>query len=152
MTTNSQVLLTPEGWRRLHDELSELHRLRAAALSASTNGERTSRPENRASPSEIEYLSHCIAELEYVHSQAVPAAPDEREPDIVGLGSEVEVRWEDHSREIYTIVGPPKAAPRLGRISYASPIGLALMGRRSGENITVVTEDRTSMILVVAVR
>jgi transcription elongation factor GreA len=156
VTTNPQVLLTADGWRRLHDELAELRRRRADALAATANGNGNggwSSPSNGVpSPSEIEYLSHCILELEYVLARAVPVAPDEREPGVVGVGSKVEVRWDDRSRETYTIVGPPEVAPTLGRISYVSPVGLALMGRRAGEDVTVVTEDQTIRIRVVAVR
>jgi transcription elongation factor GreA len=152
VTTNSQVLLTADGWRRLHDELAELSQRRVTSLAATMNGDWGSPSDGAASPSELEYLSHCIAELEYVLSRAVPVARAEREPGVVGVGSEVEVRWDDRSRETYTIVGPPEVAPRYGRISYASPVGLALMGRRAGEDVTIVTEDQTSRIRVEAVR
>jgi transcription elongation factor GreA len=146
---NQQVLLTPDGWRRLHDDLAELRRRRAHALAATANGGPS---DGTASQSEIEYLRHCIAELEYVLSRALPVAPDEREPGVVGVGSEVEVHWDDRSRETYIIVGPPEVEARRGRISYISPVGLALMGRRAGEAVTVVTEAQTSRIRVVAVR
>jgi transcription elongation factor GreA len=152
VTTNLQVLLTADGWRRLHDELAELHRRRAATLAANMNGGWGSPSDGAAGPSELAYLSHCIAELEYVLLRAVPVARAERDPGVVGVGSEVEVGWDDRSRETYTIVGPPEVAPRRGRISYASPVGLALMGRRAGEDVTVVTEDQTSRIRVEAVR
>jgi transcription elongation factor GreA len=139
---NSQVMLTEVGWRRLHDELTELRQRRAeAAESVGTS-----------SPSEIEYLSHCIAEVEYVLSRAVPVDSEEREPGVVGVGSEVEVIWDDEDRETYTIVSPPEVSPLAGRISYASPVGLALMGRSTGQEVTVVTEDRTNTIRVAAVR
>jgi transcription elongation factor GreA len=148
------VLLTADGWRRLHDELAELRQRRAAALAPVTNGDGgwPFDAESAASPSEIEYLDHCIAEVEYVLSRAVPVESDEREPGVVGVGSEVDVLWDDSSRETYTIVGPPEVAPRLGRISYVSPVGLALMGRRAGQAVTVVTEDQTNQIRVAAVR
>jgi transcription elongation factor GreA len=154
VTTNPRVLLTADGWRRLHDELAELRQRLADALAANRNGngEWSSPLDGAASPSEIEYLNHCIVELEYVLSRAVPVAPDEREPGVVGVGSEVDVRWVGRGRETYTIVGPPEVAPPLGRISYASPIGLALMGRRAGEDVTVVTEEQTCRIRVEAVR
>jgi transcription elongation factor GreA len=152
VTMNPQVLLTADGWRQLHDELAELRRRRAEALAANGNGGWSSPSNGAASPSEIEYLSHCIAELEYVLSRAVPVESDERKPGVVGVGSEVEVHWDDGSRETYAIVGPPEVEARRGRISYVSPVGLALMGRRAGDVVVVVAENQTSRIRVVAVR
>lgn len=150
---SSQVMLTAVGWRRLHDELTELRQRRAEAMASKTNGGGwPATSGSAASPSEIEYLSHCIAEVEFVLSRAVPVDSDEREPGVVGVGSEVEVVWDDRSRETYTIVGPPEVAPRLGRISYVSPVGLALMGRRAGQEVAVITENQTNRIQVAAVR
>jgi transcription elongation factor GreA len=153
VATSSQVMLTAVGWRRLHDELTELRQRRSEALASRTHGSGwPAESGSVASPSEIEYLSHCISEVEYVLARAVPVDSDEIEPGVVGVGSEVEVIWDDQSREIYTIVGPPEVAPLRGLISYVSPVGLALMGRRAGHEVTVVTEDQASKIRVAAVR
>jgi transcription elongation factor GreA len=150
---SSQVMLTAVGWRRLHDELTELRQRRSEAVASRTNGSGWPVESGSvASPSEIEYLSYCISEVEFVLFRAVPVDSDELEPGVVGVGSEVEVVWDDQSRETYTIVGPPEVAPLHGRISYVSPVGLALMGRRAGHEVTVVTEDQTNRIRVAAVR
>ena len=100
VTTNSQVLLTADGWRRLHDELAELSQRRATSLAATMNGDWGPPSEHAASPSELEYLRHCIAELEYVLERAIPVARTEREPGVVGVGSEVEVHRRVLRREI----------------------------------------------------
>jgi transcription elongation factor GreA len=152
-TTNAQVLLTAEGWGRLHDELAVLRRRRAEALSPElAEAQGWPRPsEQSISTAELEYLNHCISELEFVLARAVPVQSTDLEPGVVGVGSKVGVAWDDGSRETYTIVGPPEVAPRLGRISYVSPVGLALMGRRAGQEVTVVTEDRVSRIKVTGV-
>ena len=40
-------------------------------------------------------------------------------------------------KETFTIVGSAEAAPREGRISNESPVGVALMGHKKGDTITV---------------
>jgi transcription elongation factor GreA len=40
---------------------------------------------------------------------------------------------------VYELVGTAEADPGAGRISNASPVGRALIGRHSGETITVKT-------------
>lgn len=151
-TLSPRVMLTAEGWRRLHDELSDLRQRRADALAAAIHGDDERIPHGAAaSPSEIHYLDHCISELEYVLSRAEPVEATEREPGVVGVGTDVDVIWEDGSQETYTIVGPPEVAPRLGRISYVSPVGLALMGRAVGDQVTVATEQQTTKLQITAV-
>jgi transcription elongation GreA/GreB family factor len=151
-TKNPTVLLTAEGWRRLHDELGELRQRRAEALAETAQVDGGWRPVSDApSTSGIEYLDHCIAEMEYVLSRAAPVEDEDREPGVVGVGSEVDVVWDDGLRETYVIVGPPEVAPRLNLISYASPVGLALMGRRANDEVTVITESQTSRIRIESV-
>jgi transcription elongation factor GreA len=41
--------------------------------------------------------------------------------------------------ERFTIVGPAEANPREGRVSHASPIGQALLGKRAGDDVVVKT-------------
>lgn len=137
------VLLTPEGWRQLHDELAHLQERRATA-SASTEHE-------DGSLTELAALDLRIEELQRVLLRAVPVDRAELMPDMVGVGSSVTVRWGEGDEETYTLVGPPEVSPRTGRISYESPVGRALIGRRTGERITVSTAGGPSHLQVVTV-
>jgi transcription elongation factor GreA len=84
--------------------------------------------------------------LEWVLSRAEPVADDEREPGVIGVGTEVKVVWDDGDRETLMIVGPPEVSAREGRISYESPVGQALMGRRAGEQVWVATQAGLSRL------
>ena len=55
-----------------------------------------------------------------------------RESRIGGVGS---VRDEEGAEETYQIVGSEEADPEKGRISSASPLARALLGRRTGEKV-----------------
>jgi transcription elongation factor GreA len=149
MSANAAVRLTPEGWRKLHDELVQLRDRREAALSAqlqARQGATTEEVSESASTSEVDYLTHSISELEWVLARAEPVADEEREPGVIGVGAEVQVVWDDGDRETLIIVGPPEVSAREGRISYESPVGQALMGRRAGEQVWVATQAGLSRL------
>ena len=56
----------------------------------------------------------------------------------VGHGSTVKVLdYEDDSETEYLIVGSQDANPMKGRISSDSPFGIALLGHKAGDEITV---------------
>jgi transcription elongation factor GreA len=62
---------------------------------------------------------------------------DTDEPtDTVRPGSTVEVEFDGQS-ETWVLVGSSEADPARGRLSYQSPVGQALIGRRAGDEITV---------------
>ena len=55
--------------------------------------------------------------------------------DKVVFGATVHLRDEDDKKIKYQIVGETEADAKLGRISYASPLGRALIGRQVGEEV-----------------
>jgi transcription elongation factor GreA len=60
--------------------------------------------------------------------------------DVVEIGSKVEVQ-KDGSKEIknYVIVGGEEADMQLGKISNHSPVGVALFGKKKGDNVSFKT-------------
>ena len=55
--------------------------------------------------------------------------------DKVVFGATVHLRDEHDNKIKYQIVGETEADARIGRISYASPLGRALIGRMKGEEV-----------------
>ena len=51
----------------------------------------------------------------------------------------------------FQIVGSAEANPAAGRISHESPVGQALLGRASGDVVTVTAPGGTSRMTVTAV-
>jgi transcription elongation factor GreA len=143
MNVVEAVMLTPEGWRQLHDELALLQERRADVAEEPLD-DAGARPELAA-------LEARIDELHRVLQRAVPVDRAELLPDTVGVGSNVTVRWGDGDEETYTLVGPPEIEPRSGKISYESPVGQALIGRRSGEQVTVSTLEGVTLLEIVTV-
>lgn len=63
---------------------------------------------------------------------APPAAPE-----IVRFGVTVSLRFPEGAERRYRLVGEDEADPAVGLVSWASPVGSALIGRRAGEVVEV---------------
>ena len=71
--------------------------------------------------------------------------------DQVSVGSVVEVRLKDGAVVRYTILGVWDGDPDRHVISYKTPLGAALMGKRSGDTVKVKTgasEDHYSIVSI----
>ncbi len=74
-----------------------------------------------------------IAELARINLDSVPR-------DTVGLGSKVEIEdLDEGTRSEYEIVVPEEVDASLNRISLASPLGKAMIGRGEGDDVEVQT-------------
>lgn len=59
--------------------------------------------------------------------------------DIVELGDTILIQNQDGKIDLFTIVGSAEANPVEGKISYVSPVGQALLGKKRGEQVDVKT-------------
>lgn len=57
----------------------------------------------------------------------------------------------DGIEKTYRILGSSETSPRDGSISYLSPIGSALMGRRVGDNITITLASRVAHCVILKI-
>jgi transcription elongation factor GreA len=66
----------------------------------------------------------------------------------VVFGATVTVRDDDDKQQRYQIVGQPEADAKVGRISYESPLGRALIGKTVGDEVevTVPAGDRFYLV------
>ena len=143
MVENNVVYVTPEGLEKLKAELDELINVRRVALAqrlsaAIKQGDLSENADYITAKEEQGFLEGRIRELEAAVRQAVlieePLMADGR----AMLGSLVSVVEEGYDdRETYHIVGPLEADPAKGKISYESPLGQSLMGRRVGDKVLV---------------
>lgn len=69
----------------------------------------------------------------------------------VRTGARVTVVGADGDEEVYTIVGPSQANNRLGKISSESPMGRALMGRKVGDDVTIIAPGGSYKLRVQAI-
>jgi transcription elongation factor GreA len=71
--------------------------------------------------------------------------------DQVGVGTVVEVRHQGEATTRYTILGAWDGDPERQMISYKTPLGAALMGRRPGDTVKVKTGTQEESYTVVSI-
>ncbi|MDQ6773245.1 MAG: transcription elongation factor GreA [Candidatus Dormibacteraeota bacterium] len=150
------VLLTAEGLRNLEAELAQLVTVRRPEVAerirhARDFGDISENAEYTEAKNEQSLLEGRIQTLEgLIHNAAViEEAPRER--GVVSVGAKVRVA-SDEGEEAYTIVGPAEADPLQGRISNESPLGRALLGHRSGDEVQWTSPSGTSRVKILAVQ
>ena len=139
----AETLLTLEGLKELEAELDQLKvegRKEAAekiklAKSFGDLSENSEYDEARDQQAKVESR---IAELEYLMKNAVIIDTDAVK-NVVSLGSTVILKFADGTEKQYDLVGSNEVDPLRGRISDRSPIGLAIIGHKKGENVTIET-------------
>ena len=133
-------LVTPSGLRKLTSELESLRAKRKALLGSPDRGQRqgasgvsTELPD----ANELARLERQIGVLENTLASAIVVHPDPGDGEL-DVGELARLRDLDTGELLeYRIVGAGEANPAGGSISYASPVGSALLGRRVGEVIEV---------------
>jgi transcription elongation GreA/GreB family factor len=92
-----------------------------------------------AAAEELSALPGIDRELRYWRqrrdSARVIAPPSE--PDVVRFGVGVQLQFNDGSGRDFRLVGEDEADPATGLLSWTSPLGKALIGRRMGDVIEV---------------
>lgn len=130
-----RIPMTAAAFRDLEAEIDQLTTslldARAAALEV-TNGGDQEAPTFSVS-GEIHVLTQRRDALRDALSTAVVTDDD----GTVVVGSRVTVRDVDGEVDSYVVVPPGTGDPRSGRISPDSPLGLALLGRRTGDEVDV---------------
>ena len=104
---------------------------------AREHGDLKENAEYHAAREEQGFLEGRIKALEAKLKIAEVVAPTERGA-LVELGSHVRVEV-DGEETTMQVVSSAEANSREGRISSASPVGAALMGRKVGDVVTIVT-------------
>lgn len=140
------VFLTEEGRAKLEAELKYLRDVRrpevAERIRASKEfSDTTDNAEFDEAKNEQAFVEGRILTIERLLANAVLIDEEQAAAhhDVVRLGSRVTVVDDEGSPEVYSIVGSTEARPREGRISNESPVGRALLGRKSGEVVEVMT-------------
>jgi len=137
-----QEYLTPEGLKKLEEELEYLKTIRRAEVAerlhnAMAEGEVEENPEYEDAKNEQAFVEGRILELEAILANAV-VIENKGPANEVRLGSRVTiVDMETGDKEQYLIVGSAEADPLNGRISHESPVGRALLGHKVNDVVTV---------------
>jgi transcription elongation factor GreA len=143
MATAEKVPMLEEGHRTLTDELKrwkgERPGIVEAIEEARAHGDLSENAEYHAAKERQGQVEATIADLEDRLSRAMVIDPTTLSGDKVVFGATVTLLDEDEKKVRYQLVGQTEADARVGRISYNSPLGRALIGRHKGEDVEVST-------------
>lgn len=138
-----ETILTPEGLRKLEEELEYLKGTRRKEVAerikqAKEFGDLAENAEYDDAKNEQAFVEGRILQIEQMLRSARVIDNNSGDSDTVAVGSTVRVKDVAAGDELtYTIVGSAEADPLQDRISNESPVGHALLGRKRGETVTI---------------
>jgi transcription elongation factor GreA len=149
------VILTPEGLEKLKKEIEYLSTDKRREVAerikeAREFGDISENSEYDDAKNEQAMLEARIATLEDKLRSASVINAAELSPDVVRVGSQVQVKDTGSGKSLtYTIVGSTEADPSANKLSNESPVGKALVGRKKGDTTTVVLPNGKTRELTV---
>ncbi len=138
------IYITPEGYKRIKDELDQLWRVErprvtAEVAAAAELGDRSENAEYiygkkrlREIDKRMQFLAKRIERMHVVQPDASKDAAGK-----VAFGAWVVLEDEDGARLVYRIVGADESDADAGHISMDSPVGRALMGKEVDDEVVV---------------
>ena len=147
--------LTPERLEELKKELNELKTVKRAEVAerlkrAKELGDLSENAEYMEAREEQNQVETRIAELEDMIKNAI-VIKHATNGHKVQIGSTVEIEWND-KRMVLTIVGPHETNPLGGKISNESPIGKALLDKKTGDSVKVKTPAGETTYKILSVK
>ncbi|MDH3520909.1 MAG: transcription elongation factor GreB [Myxococcales bacterium] len=149
--------ITPEGVAQLREEYQRLRwierpRVTQQVSEAAAQGDRSENAEYiygkkrlREIDSRLEFLVRRLDEL-------VVVQPQDRGDDVIYFGAWVRLADAQGDELEYRIVGPDEFDVRAGCISMDSPFGRALLGKRTGDEVSVQRPNGAALFEILAVR
>lgn len=149
---NKAFHLTKEGIAELEAELKEHIAERGPIAerikSAREFGDLAENAEYTSALQEQERTESRIAELEHILQNAEVIKKPTGDSK-VQLGSKVSLKDGGSKTKEFQVVGTVEADPGAGKISDESPIGIALMGKKVGDEVEIKTPAETTTYKIV---
>ena len=140
-----KIPMTSAGYSVLEDELRhrqqvERPRIIQQITDARTHGDLSENAEYHAAKEQQSLNEGRIAELEDRLARAEVIYVSKLSGDTIKFGATVTLVDEDTDKKhVWQIVGEPEANAKEGKISITSPIARALINKKKGESVEVVT-------------
>ncbi|MES2289380.1 MAG: transcription elongation factor GreA [Pseudomonadota bacterium] len=141
MATVDKMPMLIEGQRMLNEQLVSLKAERPEVIDAieeaRAHGDLSENAEYHAAKERQGQIEAMIADIESKLSRATIIDPKELSGDKIVFGATVTLLDDADKPVKYQIVGETEADAKIGRISFNSPLGRALIGRKVGEDVEV---------------
>ncbi len=152
-----EIILTPEGYRRLKDEVEFLATVKREEVAERIRNSRdfgdiSENSEYDDAKNEQALLEARIYALEEKIRSATVIDSGAVNTDTVGVGTKVTIQDMERGDVLqYAIVGSAEADPGDHKLSNESPVGRAILGRKPGDKVTVVVPQGSKKFKVLAI-
>ncbi|MCY7281802.1 MAG: transcription elongation factor GreA [Sphingomonas bacterium] len=141
--SSEKVPMLAEGHRQMTEEVKRLKLERPDIIEsievARAHGDLSENAEYHAAKERQGQVEAMIADIDDRLSRALVIDPTTLSGEKIVFGATVTLIDEEKKKIRYQLVGQTEADARVGRISYNSPLGRALIGRLVGEEVEVTT-------------
>lgn len=140
-TSDDVIVMTRSGYEKLKEELIGLRSTGRTEIARQLEeargfGDLSENAEYQVAKDEQAKLESRVQWLEYQLSKAKVIDTEDIDSSRVTLGTTVRFLDLDSHREFsYTVVGSEESDPKALKLSAASPVGQALMGKETGEEV-----------------
>lgn len=140
-----QKYITKRGFEKIKQELEYLKTVKRREIAkkiqeAVAHGDLKENSDYHEAKREQAFVEGRILELEQLIRNVVVIDESPKEDGCVRIGSTVVVDFDGEEMKI-KIVGVGEADPLKGAISYQSPLGQALLGKKEGEGFVLETPE-----------
>jgi transcription elongation factor GreA len=156
MASEDKLPMLAEGYTMLEAELVRLKAERPQIIDAieeaRAHGDLSENAEYHAAKERQGQVEAMIADVEDKLSRALVIDPKSLSGDKVVFGATVHLLDEDDKPVKYQIVGQTEANAKDGKISYNSPLGRALIGRKVDDEVEVTVPSGDRYYVVSAIQ
>ncbi len=164
-TTPGSKYITPEGAKRLRDELDRLWlderpRVTIAVSEAAAQGDRSENAEYTYGKKRLHEIDRRVRHLRKRLEGMTIVDPDpaaggpgaaRRDPRRVHFGAWIQLEHADGNLRWYRIVGPDEFDMASDYVSMDSPLGRGLLGKRIDDEVAVALPGGPDSVVIVAV-
>jgi transcription elongation factor GreB len=134
--------ITPDGYKRLVDELTQLATVERPNVvrevsDAAAEGDRSENAAYIYGKRRLREIDRRMGFLQRRLESIQVVKAEEQRKDRVFFGAFVTVEDEDGEEQVYQIVGVDEVEASAGKISWKSPVGRALLGKKIDDTVTV---------------
>ncbi len=138
---NQESPITPQGYKRLSEELEQLikverEEIKIAISEARELGDLKENAEYHSAKEKQALIEGRVSQLQAIVASAKIIDPSTIESDKVVFGAKVNLLDVDKDVKVtYQIVGEDESDTKKGKISFKSPLGRALIGKEEGDTV-----------------